>query len=229
LPKNQRCVTKSGGTISVGMKECRAKRARGLGDDNSGGRCRSEPRANEHWKALGSKAASLAVFQGPQTYISPSWYETKQHGKVVPTWNYVVVHAHGPLEIVEDRDWLLAHLEDLVTANESRREQPWAISDAPTDFIDGMTRAIVGLRLTVDRLEGKWKMIQNRSEADRSGTLFGLSASADARDQAVAAIMRALERARRLARNMRQSAEVGKPATPFDLGVLSKSIKRWRP
>ena len=151
-------------------------------------------RANEHWKALRSKRASLAVFQGPQTYISPSWYETKrQHGKVVPTWNYVVVHAHGPLEIVEDRDWLLAHLKDLVTANESRRERPWAISDAPADFIDGMTRAIVGLRLTVDRLEGKWKMIQNRSQPDRLGTMTGLSASADAKDQAVAAIMWALE------------------------------------
>jgi transcriptional regulator len=151
-------------------------------------------RANEHWKALGSRPVSLAVFQGPQTYISPSWYETKrQHGKVVPTWNYVVVHADGPLEIVEDRDWLLAHLEDLVAANESRREQPWAISDAPADFINGMTRAIIGLRLTVDRLEGKWKMIQNRSEADRLGTMAGLSASTEPKDRAVGEIMRTLE------------------------------------
>src|SRR2546421_2680053 len=100
--------------------------------------------ANGHWKALAGNPASLAVFQGPQTYISPSWYETKrQHGKVVPTWNYVVVHAHGFLEAIEDRDWLLAHLADLVAANESRREQPWAISDAPAEFINGMTRAIV--------------------------------------------------------------------------------------
>jgi transcriptional regulator len=155
-------------------------------------------RANEHWKALGGKPVSLAVFQGPQTYVSPSWYETKrQHGKVVPTWNYVVVHAHGPLQIVEDRDWLLAHLEDLVSANESRREQPWAISDAPAEFIHGMTRAIVGLRLTVDRLEGKWKMIQNRSQADRLGTSAGLSASADPEDRAVGAVMRAVETERR--------------------------------
>jgi transcriptional regulator len=155
-------------------------------------------RANEHWKVLAAKPASLAVFQGPQTYVSPSWYETKrQHGKVVPTWNYVVVHAHGPLQIVEEQDWLLAHLGDLVAANESSREQPWAIADAPAEFIQGMTRAIVGLRFTVDRLEGKWKMIQNRSEADRLGTLAGLSASADPEDQAVAAIMRALEGERR--------------------------------
>jgi transcriptional regulator len=151
-------------------------------------------RANEHWKALTGKPASLAVFQGPQTYVSPSFYETKrQHGKVVPTWNYVVVHAHGPLQTVEEEDWLLAHLGDLVAANEGRREQPWAIADAPAEFIHGMTRAIVGLRLTVDRLEGKWKMIQNRSEADRLGTLAGLSASADPQDRAVAAIMRGLE------------------------------------
>ena len=155
-------------------------------------------RPNRHWTVLGSKPASLAVFQGPQAYVSPSWYETKrQHGKVVPTWNYVVVHAHGALEVVEEQDWLLAHLGDLVAANESRREQPWAIADAPAEFIHGMTRAIVGLRLTVDRLEGKWKMIQNRSEADRRGTLAGLSASAKPEDRAVAAIMRALEMERR--------------------------------
>jgi len=151
-------------------------------------------RANEHWKVLAGKPASLAVFQGPQTYVSPSWYETKrQHGKVVPTWNYVVVHAHGTLEVAEDQDWLLAHLQDLVSANESRREQPWAITDAPAEFIHGMTRAIVGLRFTVDRLEGKWKMIQNRSQADRLGTMAGLSASAKPEDRAVAAIMRAIE------------------------------------
>jgi transcriptional regulator len=155
-------------------------------------------RANAHWTVLGSKPASLAVFQGPQTYVSPSWYETKrQHGKVVPTWNYVVVHAHGTLEVVEDRDWLLAHLGDLVGANESSREQPWAIADAPAEFIQGMTRAIVGLRFTIDRLEGKWKMIQNRSEADRLGTMAGLSASAKPEDQAVAAVMRALEMEKR--------------------------------
>ena len=155
-------------------------------------------RPNRHWTVLGSRPAALAVFQGPHTYVSPSWYESKrQHGKVVPTWNYVIVHAHGALEVVEDRDWLLAHLEDLVAANESGRDQPWAISDAPADFVDAMTRAIVGLRLTVRRLEGKWKMSQNRSQADRLGTMAGLSASADPQDQAVAAIMQALEMERR--------------------------------
>ncbi len=95
--------------------------------------------------------------------------------------------------MIEDRDWLLAHLEDLVAANEGRREQPWAISDAPAEFIQGMTRGIVGFRFTVERLEGKWKMSQNRSQLDRAGTLAGLSASSKPEDQAVAAIMRALE------------------------------------
>jgi transcriptional regulator len=151
-------------------------------------------RPNRHWTVLARKPASLAVFQGPQAYVSPSWYESKrEHGKVVPTWNYVVVHAHGPLEIVEDVDWLLAHLEDLVVANEGGREEPWAISDAPADFINAMTRGIVGLRLTVDRLEGKWKMIQNRSQADRLGTIGALSASTEPKDRAVAEIMRMLE------------------------------------
>jgi len=151
-------------------------------------------RANEHWKVLDGRPASLAVFQGPHTYVSPSWYPSKrEHGKVVPTWNYVVVHAHGVLETVEDHDWLLAHIGDLVAANESSREQPWAISDAPEDFIHAMSRAIVGLRMPVDRLEGKWKMSQNRSQADRAGTLAALSASVKSQDQSVAAVMRALE------------------------------------
>ena len=151
-------------------------------------------RANPHWQALGRKPASLAVFQGPQTYISPSWYESKRrHGKVVPTWNYVVVHAHGPLEAVEDRRWLRAHIEELVARNERGRDPPWAVSDAPAEFVEQMTRAIVGLRLKIERLEGKWKMSQNRPEADRLGTLAGLSGSADPRDQAVARVMRARE------------------------------------
>ena len=151
-------------------------------------------RANPHWRALERKPVSLAVFQGPQTYISPSWYESKrQHGKVVPTWNYVVVHAQGGLEAIEDPQWLRAHVEELVERNEHGREQPWAISDAPAEFIEGMTRAIVGLRLTIERLEGKWKMNQNRPQADRVSTLRGLSASDNPRDQAVAAVMRSHE------------------------------------
>jgi transcriptional regulator len=144
-------------------------------------------RPNEHWKMLATRPTSRAVFQGPQTYVSPSWYESKrQYGKVVPTWNYVVVHAHGRLEPVEDRDWLLAHIGDLVTANESSREQPWAISDAPRNFIEAMSRGIVGLRMAVERLEGKWKMSQNRPQEDRAGVVAGLAGEGET---AVAAIV----------------------------------------
>jgi transcriptional regulator len=155
-------------------------------------------RSNPHWTVLQSGPLStLAVFQGSQAYVSPSWYESKQlHGKVVPTWNYIAVHAHGLLDIVEDDTWLFSHLNDLTDANEGNREHPWSVSDAPVDFIRNLSRAIVGLRLRVERIEGSWKMIQHRSEGDRQGTLAGLSASSRAGDRAVAEVMRELETAR---------------------------------
>ncbi len=156
-------------------------------------------RSNPHWDAFRSgPAPSLAIFQGPQAYVSPSWYETKrQHGKVVPTWNYIAVHAHGPVSVIEDQAWLLSHLAELTEANEGGRDQPWAVSDAPAEFIGTLTRAIVGLRLRVARLEGAWKLIQHRPEGDRSGAAAGLSASPRAGDQAVGRIMHELEAARR--------------------------------
>ncbi len=155
-------------------------------------------RGNPHWSAVDAASlVSLAVFQGPQAYVSPSWYETKrEHGKVVPTWNYIAVHAHGPLERVADDAWLLAHLDDLTLANEAGRAHPWSVADAPAGFIDNLARAIVGLRLRVTRLEGSWKMIQHRSEGDRHGTMAGLAASPRAGDRAVADVMATLERAR---------------------------------
>ena len=155
-------------------------------------------RANPHWSALeAGPVASLAVFQGPQAYVSPSWYETKrEHGKVVPTWNYIAVHAHGALERVCDEAWLLAHLDDLTQANEGVREHPWSVSDAPAGFIEALAHAVVGLRLRVARMEGSWKMIQHRPDGDRRGTIAGLAASPRAGDRAVAAVMGALERAR---------------------------------
>lgn len=155
-------------------------------------------RPNPHWTVLqAGSLASLAVFQGPQAYVSPSWYASKrEHGRVVPTWNYIAVHAHGPLEMVDDQAWLRAHLDDLTAANESHREHPWAVSDAPAEFIGNLTRAIVGLRLRVERLDGSWKMIQHRSDGDRHGTMEGLAASARGGDQAVAEVMRHLEGSR---------------------------------
>lgn len=151
-------------------------------------------RPNPHWQAVAAPFASLAVFQGPQAYVSPSWYPTKrEHGRVVPTWNYVAVHAHGPLVAVEEGDWLRAHLDDLTAHNEAGRPAPWAVSDAPDDFIGKLTRGIVGLRLEVDRLEGTWKLIQHRSHGDRLGTIAGLATSARPGDVALADAMRTLE------------------------------------
>lgn len=149
-------------------------------------------RPNEHWRAAGSR--SLAIFQGPQTYVSPSWYESKRrHGKVVPTWAYIAVHAHGVLEAVEDDAWLSAHLDDLTQANERERPQPWAVTDAPADFIHTLSRAIVGLVLSVERLEGAWKLNQHRPEDDRLGAMAGLDAGQSSDGRAVAQAMRDLE------------------------------------
>ena len=152
-------------------------------------------RPNPHWRLAAAETVSVAVFQGPQAYVSPSWYATKrEHGKVVPTWNYIAVHAHGRLEAVEGQAWLLAHLNDLTSVNEAMREHPWKVSDAPAGFVHGLTQAIVGLRLSVSRVEGAWKMIQHRSEGDRLGTIGGLEA--EPHGQAVAEVMRGLEAAR---------------------------------
>jgi len=150
-------------------------------------------RPNPHWSLAG--AASVAIFQGPQAYVSPSWYPAKrEHGKVVPTWNYIAVHAHGTLETMDDGPALLSHLNNLTDANEAGRDQPWHVADAPADYVGALSRAIVGLRLRVSRIEGAWKMIQHRTAADRLGTIAGLAS--DPHGQAVAEIMQGLEAAR---------------------------------
>lgn len=137
-------------------------------------------RGNPQWRAakIEDGAASLALFQGPQAYVSPSFYPSKAaHGKVVPTWAYIAVHAHGRLTAVQDPHWLRAHLEALTDAHEATRETPWRVDDAPETFLAGLTRGIVGLSLAVDRLEGAWKINQHKGEADRAGTAAGLAAS----------------------------------------------------
>lgn len=147
-------------------------------------------RANPHWRELQHSAEALAVFSGAHAYVSPSWYPSKaEHGKVVPTWNYVAVHARGPLELIEEPERLLQIVTRLSAQHEAARPQPWAVSDAPRDYLDGMLRAIVGFALPIRRLEGKWKLSQNRSAADRAGVRDGLSTSTDPREQAVAACM----------------------------------------
>ena len=134
-------------------------------------------RANPHWRqpALGD---AMAVFMGPDAYISPSWYATKrEHGKVVPTWNYVTIHAYGTIEFFQDAERLLDVVTRLTNLHEQPRGEPWTVDDAPKPFIAAQLRGIVGLRLPIKRIEGKRKMSQNRSSADRAGVAAGLSTS----------------------------------------------------
>ncbi|KIP96635.1 MULTISPECIES: FMN-binding negative transcriptional regulator [Pseudomonas] len=144
-------------------------------------------RANPHWQVLAEGGEALVTFNSADAYISPSWYPAKaEHGKVVPTWNYIAVHAYGQAAVFDDSERLLSLLDELSARHENPRPQPWALNDAPREYIAGMLRAIVGFALPIERLEGKWKLGQNRSEADRQGVHDGLSASADPRDRALA-------------------------------------------
>jgi transcriptional regulator len=133
-------------------------------------------RANPHCIDLAGGSEALMIFQGPEGYIRPNWYPSKAlHGKVVPTWNFAVVHAYGRPEVMKDRDWLLRHVTELTAQQERDEAKPWALSDAPDTYIETMLRGIVGFRFAVTRLEGKWKMSQNRDEQDRIGVVEGLS------------------------------------------------------
>ncbi|MBS7538287.1 FMN-binding negative transcriptional regulator [Ancylobacter lacus] len=146
-------------------------------------------RANPQWQAppLGP---ALAMFTGPDAYVTPSWYASKQeHGKVVPTWNYVAVHAYGPVEFFDDSARLLEAVARLTDLHEQERAQPWRVADAPEAFIAAQLRGIVGVRLPIARLEGKRKMSQNRPEADRDGVAAGLRQSARASDREVAPLI----------------------------------------
>jgi transcriptional regulator len=150
-------------------------------------------RANPHWKELGDEV--LMIFQGAEGYITPNWYPSKaEHGKVVPTWNYAVVHAYGRAEAIEDAAWLRRHVGELTAQQEAGEAKPWAVSDAPDSFIAGMARAIVGIRLPIARLEGKWKMSQNRELKDREGVIEGLDRRGAGDDLAIAdAVRRAMQ------------------------------------
>ncbi len=133
-------------------------------------------RGNPVWRALAEAAEAVVIFQGPDHYISPTWYPSKAEvgGKVVPTWNYAVVHAHGPARAVDDRGWLARHLAELVAINEAGREPAWRIDDAPADFVEKMIGAVVGIEIPIRRLVGKWKLNQNRSALDREGVVVAL-------------------------------------------------------
>ncbi len=132
-------------------------------------------KANPHARAALDSVQSLAIFQGPDGYITPSYYAAKkEHGKVVPTWNYAAIHAYGTLEVFDDPDRLLDVVTRLTGRHETPRAKPWAVSDAPADFVQGMLRGIVGIALPIERLEGKIKMSQNRPAFDIAGVVDGL-------------------------------------------------------
>src|SRR5580692_4341589 len=133
-------------------------------------------RANTQWRDFVPTVDALAIFAGHHHYITPNWYPgTKEHGKEVPTWNYAVVHAYGPLKVIEDEQWLLKFVSHLTDVHEAATSPaPWKVTDAPPDYIQAMLRAIVGIELPIRRLEGKWKVSQNKTEKDREGVVEGL-------------------------------------------------------
>lgn len=147
-------------------------------------------RANPQWREAAPGVEALAIFMGPDAYVTPAWYEAKaETGKVVPTWNYETVQARGPAEFFDDPDRLRAVVTRLTDRHEAARDDPWAVADAPEPFVRAQLRGIVGLRLPIARLEGKRKMSQNRSRADQATVREGLAASADAADRDAAAAM----------------------------------------
>ena len=135
-------------------------------------------RANPLWRDARADVEALVVFQGTQAYVSPGWYPSKaEHGKVVPTWNYVTVQARGPLRAIDDAAWVRAFVSRLTTRHEAVQAKPWAVTDAPPDYIETMSRAIVGIEIPLTALTGKWKTSQNRSAPDRDGVAAGLRAT----------------------------------------------------
>ncbi len=148
--------------------------------------------ANDQWKTAQPGAQALAIVHGPQAYISPAWYESKaRHGRVVPTWNYQAVHLTGTIAFHHDPEWLRAFVTRLTQRHEEGRARPWAVTDAPPEYIDGQLRAIVGIELTIMAVEAKHKLSQNRGELDRAGVVAGLAAEPGPGRAAIAAAMAA--------------------------------------
>lgn len=147
-------------------------------------------RANGVWRELANGAPSVVMFMGPHAYITPGWYPGKrQHGKVVPTWNYVTVHAHGIARAIEDTAWILDVINRLTDAQEAGRSQSWKVSDAPSAYIEKMLDAVVGIEIMIERLEGRLKVSQDEDEQDRLGTVEGLQHSTDASAHVLAGLV----------------------------------------
>ncbi len=152
-------------------------------------------RANPQWRDLAASPEALVVFQGPDHYVTPSWYPTKQEThKVVPTWNYVLVQARGRARVIEDDAWLARQIAELTARQEAGRPAPWAVADAPADFVALQRQAIIGVEIEIEDLHGKWKTSQNRSAADRAGVAEGLEALGDDEAAAMAALVRTSQR-----------------------------------
>ena len=168
-----------------------------LCSDDGDGRCRLQghvARANPIWRGALAGVPALAVFHRDSHYVSPGWYPSKrEHGKVVPTWNYTVVHVHGVLTAIADPGWLREFLGRLTARHEAMLESPWRVEDAPPDYIEKMLGAVVGVELTVDRLQGKWKLSQNRPAQDRAGVVAGLATLGTGPAVAMSDVMRAID------------------------------------
>lgn len=148
-------------------------------------------RPNPQWKAIAAGAEALVIFTGVERYVTPAWYASKQeHGKVVPTWNYVTVQVRGPARAIEDPVWLRTQLESLTQQQEAPRAEPWSVSDAPEPFVAAQMRGIVGIEIGIAALVGKFKLSQNRQEADKLGVLNGLSSDPESESQAMAALVK---------------------------------------
>lgn len=147
-------------------------------------------RANPQWRDFDPAIEALVIFQGPQAYVTPSWYPSKVvHGKVVPTWNYVTVHACGKMTAIDDTAWLRRQIEQMTEKMEANRANPWSVAHAPHSFIEDMINNIIGLEIEISRLEGKWKLSQNRSRGDRNGVIEELRASGEEPHHAMAKLM----------------------------------------
>lgn len=148
------------------------------------------PRANPVWRQFLDTSEAVAIFQGPDAYITPSWYPSKHaSGKAVPTWNYAVVHAHGRPRVIDDAQWLLRHLTELTDKHEAAQTLPWRVSDAPREYTERLIEALVGVEIPISRICGKWKVSQNRPLADRLGVAAGLESRTDGRSREMAGLV----------------------------------------
>jgi transcriptional regulator len=148
-------------------------------------------RANPLWREGVRDATALVIFHGPDSFISPSWYPSKrENARVLPTWNYAVVHAHGVLRFVDAAAWVRSHVEALTREHEGKRDPPWAVTDAPDDFVEKMVAAVVGVEISITQIVGKWKVSQNRSSSDRVGVVEALEREAVPSGVAIAALIR---------------------------------------